>query len=146
MKHYEHNETGWMIIWSMAGAIAFFALASKLPGGVPRPVLVIVPTVLAAALLLMFRMHTYADETGAGFSMGIGLVRRYFRYEEIQSASALKMGFMAGWGIHYAGGGWLYNVNSQQAVELRLKDGRRCFIGTDDPDGLLAALRLRIKG
>lgn len=146
MRHYEHTETGWVLIWTMLGSIALFALISLLPKGVPVPVLVIVPAVLAAALLLMFRMTTYADEGGAGFSMGIGLVRRYFRYEEIESASFIKMGFMAGWGIHYAGGGWLYNVNSQEAVEFRFKDGRRCFVGTDDAQGLLAAVQPRLKG
>lgn len=146
MRHYEHNETGWVLIGAMLGGIALFALMAFLPGGVPRPVLILVPSVLAAALLLTFRMRTYADETGVGFSMGIGLVKRYFRYDEIESATILKMGFLAGWGIHYAGGGWLYNVNSQMAVEVRLKDGRRCFIGTDDAPGLLAAVQPRLRG
>jgi len=146
VKHYEHTETGWVIIGAMSAAMALFCLIAVLPGGAPRGLLYAVPAVLLAALLAMFRMYTYADEGGAGFVMGIGLVRRYFTYAEIDSVSEIKMGFLAGWGIHYAGGGWLYNVNSQKAVELRLKDGRRCYIGTDDPRGFIADVLPRLRG
>jgi hypothetical protein len=39
-----------------------------------------------------------------------------------------------GWGIHYYGKGWLYNVAGLDAVEIRLTSGRRLRIGTDEPE------------
>jgi hypothetical protein len=38
----------------------------------------------------------------------------------------------------------LYNVSGRDAVEIQLDDGRRFRLGTDDPEGLVAALRTRV--
>lgn len=40
-------------------------------------------------------------------------------------------------------GGWLYNVSGRHAVELNHVGGGRTLVGTDDPAGLLAAVRAR---
>jgi len=37
-------------------------------------------------------------------------------------------------------GYWVINVSGFEAVELRLQNGRRYRVGTDDPAGLLAAI------
>ena len=41
--------------------------------------------------------------------------------------------------------GMLYNVSGRDAVEIRLDTGRRFRLGTDDPDGLVAALRAHMR-
>ncbi|HEY8321898.1 MAG TPA: hypothetical protein VIG46_08950 [Candidatus Baltobacteraceae bacterium] len=46
-----------------------------------------------------------------------------------------------GIGIHLTLRGWLWNVALGPAVGLRKKSGGEVLLGTDDPDGLLAALR-----
>jgi hypothetical protein len=46
-----------------------------------------------------------------------------------------------GWGIHLIPGGWLYNVSGWEAVELQMKNGNKYRIGTDDPQGLMDAIR-----
>jgi len=49
-----------------------------------------------------------------------------------------------GWGVHLTPCGWLYNVSGLDAVAITLRDGRKFALGTDDPHGLLAALRAAI--
>ena len=46
-----------------------------------------------------------------------------------------------GWGIHWVGSGWVYNVSGWEAVEIVMRNGRRHRIGTDDPNGLAQAIR-----
>jgi hypothetical protein len=53
---------------------------------------------------------------------------------------------MEGWGIRITTRGMLYNVSGRDAVEIRLDDGRRFRLGTDDPNGLVAALSGRLQG
>ncbi|HEX6598979.1 MAG TPA: hypothetical protein VF034_06625 [Gemmatimonadaceae bacterium] len=53
---------------------------------------------------------------------------------------------LEGWGIRITTRGMLYNVSGRDAVEIRLDDGRRFRLGTDDPDGLVAALRAHMAG
>ncbi len=48
-----------------------------------------------------------------------------------------------GWGVRKVPGGWMYNVWGYDAIELELASGKVFRIGTDDPDGLLAALTER---
>ena len=55
---------------------------------------------------------------------------------ERTTSSALE-----GWGIRITMRGMLYNVGGRDAVEVSLASGRRFRLGTDDPDGLVAALR-----
>ncbi len=42
--------------------------------------------------------------------------------------------------------GWLYNVSGTDAVELKMKNGKRYRIGTDVPGELAEAIRQAIKG
>jgi hypothetical protein len=46
-----------------------------------------------------------------------------------------------GFGIRIGPGFWLYNVSGLDAVELRLRSDEVRRIGTDDPEGLAAALK-----
>ena len=53
---------------------------------------------------------------------------------------AVRNKWIYGWGIRRLPGGWMYNVWGLDAIELDLVSGKRFRIGTDDPDGLLAAI------
>lgn len=55
---------------------------------------------------------------------------------EVASYQPTRMTPMSGWGIHFIGGGWLYNVYGLDAVELTLTNGEKVFIGTDEPEAL----------
>ncbi len=130
-----------MIIISLSAALAgILAAGAFVPGLARNPAAPAGSAILLLALANFYKMTVYVDEEFLGFSMGIGLIRKKFRLGEINSVSELRSSWLSGWGIHYTGGGWLYNVNSLQAVEFKFKDGKRCLLGTDDPEGLAAAV------
>ena len=64
---------------------------------------------------------------------------RWTKSKLLQLAS-YGLGFPFSGKIH---GFWLYNVSGFDAVELRLKSGDVYRLGTDDPEGLSAALKRR---
>lgn len=142
MNRYEHTETGWVIIAILGSFTVLTALAAVVaPSCGPNYVLYGVPLVLLAALLCFFKMTVAVDETAVRLRLGVGLLRVSVPLADIASAEVMDGSWYHGWGIRFIGGGWLYRVNSLQTVELKLKNGRRCCIGTNDPAGLLAALR-----
>ena len=54
------------------------------------------------------------------------------------------MPWYAGYGIRWVGDAWLFNVSGNDAIEVTFASGRKVWVGTDDPDGLAAILRLRM--
>jgi len=60
--------------------------------------------------------------------------------------AAVRNKWWNGLGIRKGPGFWLYNVAGLDAVELRLRSGEVRRIGTDDPQGLAAALKAAAKG
>jgi hypothetical protein len=60
---------------------------------------------------------------------------------KIQSVTVARNKWWNGFGIRVAPGFALYNVSGLDAVELKLKSGEIRRIGTDDPEGLAAALQ-----
>jgi hypothetical protein len=64
--------------------------------------------------------------------------------ERVGAAERATSSGLEGWGIRITTRGMLYNVSGRDAVEIQLDDGRRFRLGTDDPEGLVAALRTRV--
>ncbi len=79
-------------------------------------------------------------QPGTLIRIWIGLIRKSFLVDELETAAAVRNRWYHGWGIRKILGGWLYNVSGFDAVELRLKHGGRYRIGTDQPAELLAAI------
>lgn len=145
MTDYEHTETGWVIIVvmgaAMAGIYAAFTLgAMPMAGGAQA----LLQSVLLAALLNFYRQRVTVDGQAVRLSMGLGLIRRTVPLSEVASAAPFKASWGYGWGIHYVGNGWIFNVSSLDCVELRFKNGGRLLIGTDDQLALHAAIAGRL--
>jgi hypothetical protein len=66
--------------------------------------------------------------------------------DDIQTVAIVRNHWWNGWGIRAAPGFTLYNVSGLDAVELKLKSGEIRRIGTDDPQGLAAALNAQMQG
>jgi hypothetical protein len=67
----------------------------------------------------------------------------YFRVAraEIESIAPVQHPLFAGYGIRWMGPKcWTYIVSGRDAVELRLKSGGYCRLGSDDREQLMAAL------
>ena len=137
MTRYEHTQIGHVIIWSL---LAIILIAS---GGVigHRAPPVIVSIILLACLVLFYRLKiTIEDETLCA-SFGPGIIRRRVRLADIVGCEPIRIRWWYGWGIHLTPCGWLYNVSGFDAVAITLHDGRRLALGTNDPHGLVDAVR-----
>lgn len=139
---YRHTQFGTVIVLSLLFAVAGTISLSFLEG-VPDWTRWI-GVLIAVALVLFFDLTAEIDETSVRLRFGIGLIRRSVPLAAVASCRAVRNTVLMGWGIHYIGRGWLYNVSGMEAVEIQLKDGTRLRIGTDDPEGLLAAIRDRL--
>jgi hypothetical protein len=74
-------------------------------------------------------------------SFGPGIIRKRVRLAEIAVCEPIRIRWWYGWGIHLTPYGWLYNVSGFEAVAITLRDGRNLAVGTDDPHGLVDAIR-----
>jgi len=77
----------------------------------------------------------------SGGSFGISVIRKRVGLAEIVGCEPIRIRWWYGWGIHLTPYGWLYNVSGFDAVAITLRDGRKFAFGTDDPDGLVDAIR-----
>jgi len=110
------------------------------PGG--RSILLGV--VLGVLAIAMFLFHSLTVEVTADrlrLAFGPGWIRRNFAVAEIADAERVRNHWYYGWGIRFTPHGWLYNVSGLDAVQVRMRGGKRFRIGTDDPERLVAAIR-----
>jgi len=99
-------------------------------------------TAILVVCLIVF--HSLTVEIGNNelrWHFGPGLWTYRLPLDEIQSVKVVQNRWSNGFGIRMASGFTLYNVSGLDAVELKLKSGEIRRIGTDDPQGLAAALR-----
>ena len=141
MTRYEHTQIGHVIIWSL---LAIILIVSGFAGLSHREIPLVVSIILLVCLVLFYKLRiTIEDETLCA-SFGPGIIRKRVRLAEIVGCEPIRIRWWYGWGIHLTPFGWLYNVSGLDAVAITLRAGRRFALGTDDPHGLLAALRAAI--
>jgi len=141
VTRYEHTQIGYVIIWSL---LAIILIVSGFAGLSHREAPLVVSIILLVCLVLFYRLRiTIEDETLCA-SLGPGIIRKRVRLTEIVGCEPIRIRWWYGWGIHLTPYGWLYNVSGFDAVAITLRDGRKFALGTNDPHGLLAALRAAI--
>jgi len=138
MKVYSHTQRAgrWLLIpvTIASGLVAGAALSRVWQFALGVPILALLGwlfsslTVEVTALELRWRF-------------GPGLIGRKVPVKDVVAAEAVTISWADGWGIHHTRFGWLHNIAGFQAIALRLADGRRFAVGTDDPGPLLAALQ-----
>ncbi|MGC8763382.1 MAG: hypothetical protein ACP5VN_07095 [Acidobacteriota bacterium] len=143
---YPHRQVGWTVLSFLAAGVLVSLLLPRTAGGLPsdprgRVVLLFLPLVLALGAAFA-TLTVQVDRDRLLLRFGLGLWRRTVPLAEVESARPLKIPWTWGYGIRLAPGGWLYRVGGRDGVGLRLRGGRRLYVGTDDPEGLLGALRL----
>jgi len=146
---YRHTQIGYpMLAGTALGTLTQVrALLRDKRAGRPRWWLYAPGLLVFAALMLAFsRLTVVVDESRVSVGFGGGLARRRFELHTIEAASAVKVPWLAGWGIRLTPQGWLYNAWGRGAVQLRFAGGRRFTIGTNEPDALLAAIERAREG
>ena len=71
---------------------------------------------------------------------GPGVIRNDFSLKDVEPCHVVKTPWHYDWGIHLTLPGRLYNVSGYYAIEIKMKTGKKCRIGTDVPDDLETAI------
>ena len=107
----------------------------------PNVAVLSVAFVVLAILAVLFGTLTAVirDDT-LEIRFGPGPIRKRFSLRDIESCQAVRNHWYWGWGIRLTPHGWLYNVSGLDAVEIRMKTGKKYRIGTDVPRKLERAI------
>jgi hypothetical protein len=140
VTRYEHTQIGHVIVCCLL-AIILIACGGSIGSSAHRGPPLVVSIILLVCLVLFYKLRiTIEDETLCA-SFGSGIIRKRVRLAEIVGCEAIRIRWWYGWGIHRTPYGWLYNVSGFDAVAITLRDGRNFALGTDDPQGLVDAIR-----
>lgn len=151
MQQYKHTQFGTVIVVAMfLGIVVEIALACVLFNSEPPEkfavgVLLGVAALCLLCLALFFRLTVEVADGRLAFRFGLELISKSIPLEQISSCKPVKTRMWHGWGIHYYGKGWLYNVTGFGAVEIKLESGKQLRIGTDEPEYLCRAIDEAVK-
>jgi hypothetical protein len=102
---------------------------------------------LLATMILLFGWLTVTvDHEAVRARFGVGLVRKTIPLAAIRDAVRVRNKWHYGWGLRMGPWGPMFNVSGLDAVEIVKRDGWRFRIGTDEPEALLNAIKMRIPG
>ena len=116
-----------------AAALSVFFPPARLLG-------VICFCLLLLATILFCRLTITVTADSLIWSFGFGILRWQALLESIVEVERVPSRWTDGWGIHWTARGWLYNISGYDAVEIRLRNGKRFRLGSDKPDELLEAV------
>jgi hypothetical protein len=140
---YRHTQPGIVVLavcLVIGGVSAAIAWQTEL-----MPMIVTLIVLIAVAIIF----YSLTVEVGDGelrWYFGPGLWTYRLPLDEIRSVGIVRNHWWNGFGIRKAPGFSLYNVSGLDAVEITLKSGDIRRIGTDDPQGLAAALTQAARG
>lgn len=138
MQIYKHTQIGYIVI-SLIGIGTAVLLALMLTMGL-NPVGVGVSAILVLVLFLFGTLTVAVSDEKFSFWFGVGLIRKSIPISDIERCTVTSFPWYYGWGVRYTPQGWLYCVSGLAAVKLMLKSGRVLQVGTDDAEGLCAAV------
>lgn len=117
-------------------------LVLGLRGGAGSLRFLVLPVALASIAFFGFRsLMVTVTPAEVELAYSLGWPRRTIERASIVSAEPLRIPWWCGVGIRRTPKGWMWSVWGFDTVLLHLSDGKRFLIGTDDPEGLAAALR-----
>jgi hypothetical protein len=114
-------------------------------GGPAALVVVAVIGLLAVCLVFFISQTVIVDDERVELRMGPGVIRRRVPLADIEAVEQLHLPWWAvAYGIRMSldGRRQLWRVSGSDTVDLRLSDGRRLLIATDEPDALATVIRL----
>jgi len=136
---YEHTQIGYL----MAGLFFAAACIAVAIGAIwpSARVSFVIGILLLLTVVFFHKLTVQIDNETLRAWFGPGLITKKVRMADIASCEPIRIRWWYGWGIHLTPYGWLYNIAGWDAVAIRLRDRRTFALGTDDPQGLAAAIR-----
>jgi hypothetical protein len=141
--HYHHTQSGTVMLVALslaalvAGLLGLLAFRSERSAWLPF----VVFALLVGSAWLFSSLTVEVSGSEVRWYFGPGLWDYRIALSDIESVRILRNTWVNGFGIRMRPGWRLYNVSGLDAVELHLKNGGIRRIGTDDPKGLVAALK-----
>jgi hypothetical protein len=140
---YRHTQRG---PWIVIPCLLFAALNAAIAWQTGQWPAVAVLVFLIAVAIMFSSLTVEVEGNELRWRFGPGWWTWRIAIDDIESVAAVRNKWWNGLGIRKGPGFWLYNVAGLDAVELRLRSGEVRRIGTDDPQGLAAALKAAAKG
>ena len=134
---YQHTQRGILIV-AVCLAFALLNAAIVWRSGQWSAAIILITLIAVALVFSSLTVEINGKELRWYFGPGFWTYR--LPLDEIETVAAVRNHWWNGFGIRMRPGFRLYNVSGLDAVELRLKSGDVRRIGTDDPQGLSAAL------
>ena len=124
------------LILLLALVVGFLDPATALPA------LALTASILTTAILFLGFRSLMVTVTAAEVQLAysLGWPNKRIERSGIVSAEALQVPWWNEGGIRVVSKGWIWNIWGLGTVQITFSDGRRLLIGTDDPEGLTAAL------
>ena len=141
---YIHRQFGWFTVFALTAMAVWFAFVAALSPG-DRGEFQSIFLMIAALQLAFYQLTTIVTESTLTVRYGVGLLAFRFPLSEITQITERSVPWYAGYGIRWVGNAWLFNVSGNDAIEVTFASGRKVWVGTDDPNGLAAILRLRME-
>lgn len=138
--HYQHTQKIPDRVLLGAG-LASLVFGLTPPGFLARLALT---SVLGAAVYTFRSLTVEVDDSEIRLQFGDGPVKKTFPLHDVVSVKTVRTTPLNGWGIHFLGYAWLYNIYGLDAVEVQFNNGHKTLIGTDEPDKLAAAIDGRL--
>ena len=138
---YRHTQLGTVIL---VVYLVVAVLGAAMMWQKAQTPMILMLVVLAAVAAIFHSLTVEIGNNELRWHFGPGIWTYRLPLDEIQSVAAVHNHWWNGFGIRVAPGFTLYNVSGLDAVELKLKSGETRRIGTDDPQGLAAALTSRL--
>jgi len=142
IERYKHTQVGYLIIAVMAAVMVWVGVVLAIAG--INWIAIGVLVVVAIALVLFSSLTVLIGEDEVEVRFGPGPISKRFKFNDIESCQVVRNHWYYGWGIRLTPHGWLYTVSGFDAVELKLKTGKKFRIGTDVPQELEGAIRQNI--
>ena len=140
---YRHTQRGTLTIILCLAFAAFDAAFVWRSGQWPAAAVMVV---LLAVALVFSSLTVEVSESELRWYFGPGFWSYRLPLDDIETVAAVRNHWWNGLGIRMRPGFRLYNVSGLDAVELRLKSREVRRIGTDDPQGLVEALKSAGRG
>lgn len=136
---YTHRQPGFVAA-GVIGAGLLLVGRFMVKGGPAAWAMIPVLAVAGAAAAMVSSLTVEIKDGILRSHFGAGLPARTVKIDDIESVEAVKNPWYYGWGIRWTPHGTLYNVSGLDAVEVRLRNGTRFRLGTDEPEALRAAI------
>ncbi len=139
---YERRQVGWLMIPLVAlGLIAALGSVMAVGQDIPLWVFPVIGVIPLVVLVLFSSLRVRVTSRDVHWAFGPGWPKWRLALDEIESVEPVRYPWWYGYGIRLTPEGWLYNVWGRWAVRIRTTSGRIVRVGTDDPDGLAAAVQ-----